>query len=57
MKTYYVHTNMGYCGTDNVIEVEAESEAEAHEYAYQECLDMIDISVHETEEEADNCGL
>ena len=56
MKTFYVHTNMGYCGTDHVLEIEAETEAEAHEYAYQECVGMIDIHVCESQEEAEEAG-
>ncbi len=53
MKTFYVHTNMGYYGTDGVIEVEAENEAEAYGYALAQLVEDISITVCETEEEAE----
>ena len=56
MKTYYVHTNMGYCGTDDIMEIEAASEEEAFEQAYQDCVSMISVTVCETEEEASDYG-
>ena len=55
MATYYVHINMGYCGTDDTLEIEAKTADEAYEEAHQHCLDLISINVCDSEDEADEC--
>ena len=50
---YYVNTNTGYIGTDDMLEIEAETESEAYEEAYQQLIENLSIDVYETEEEAE----
>ena len=50
---YYVNTNTGYCGTDDMLEIEAETESEAWEEAHQQLIENLSIDVYETLEEAE----
>ena len=50
---YYVNTNAGFIGTDEILEIEADSEEEAYQEAEQQLIGNLSIDVYETEEEAE----
>ena len=43
MATWYVPTSMGYCGTDEVLEIEADSAEEAVEEAYEILYQKVEV--------------
>jgi hypothetical protein len=53
MKMFYVNTNTGYIGTDEMLEIEADNASEAWDVAQGHLMENITIDVYDTEEEAE----
>ncbi len=53
MKTFYVFTDRGYAGTQEIMELEARSLEEAEEFAHQEIMSSITVCAFESEAEAE----
>ena len=51
---YYVNTNMGYYGTDDMLEIEADSTSEAYAIAEELLRESLSIEVFESEAEAED---